>query len=362
MIIVKNPTLQKYVTLLLKQFKNTYRESTIAGYTSCLNAVAFEIDAKYTFEELRHSDIVEIVVGWQETYKNKTIKNRMTAMNKLTALATEDGYFPKNPCEKVVSLKPDTQLEEKKPFSQEEYQKLEDTPTDRPVSKALALLGRLTGLRIQELIALCWSDIDFKARKIHVRRSRTKEQFNLPKTKQSERCIDMIDETKELLTEVFTKTGNTSPTLIKVRDVSKIAHIDHEFCPVFVDDVTELPFEDSKDYAQRFFTQFLKDAGLDHRGPSQLRHTFASITLSNGVPVKLVSTIMGHADASITEKHYAKWIPISDSHTRTQLSAAFSLGTKPRTCKNFHLDKFIPNSFKIHLLSLCHRVTNFLTN
>ena len=40
-----------------------------------------------------------------------------------------------------------------------------------------------------------------------------------------------------------------------------------------------------------------------------LRHTFASQLLSNGANILYVSQQLGHADASITLKVYAKWIP-----------------------------------------------------
>ncbi|OBT12741.1 hypothetical protein A9264_15915 [Vibrio sp. UCD-FRSSP16_10] len=321
--------LSKYHKITENYCENTYKESTYKSYKSCLNIVCSEIEQNYIFEDLKYSDIIEIITDWQEHYKNKTITNRLTVLKKLTKMATNDGYFLKDPCEKLEGLKPDTVLEEKKPFSKGDFRKMENTETQFPSGKALALLGRLLGLRMQEAVALCWSDIHFKERKVSICRSRTLKEFNGPKTKQSRRTIDLTDEAMSLLQNQFNITGNREAIDIKVRDVSKTAFTPHSFRPVFVNDLTGKAFTDSKNYAQRFFTKFLEDTGLKHRGPSQLRHSFASITLSGGAPIKLVSVIMGHVDTSVTEKHYAQWLSISDEDTRSMLSAAQSLHDEP---------------------------------
>ena len=54
------------------------------------------------------------------------------------------------------------------------------------------------------------------------------------------------------------------------------------------------------------FKDFLKDAGVKHRGPNQLRHTGASIHFNSGVSVAWIAELLGHRDVSIVEKHYAK--------------------------------------------------------
>ena len=50
------------------------------------------------------------------------------------------------------------------------------------------------------------------------------------------------------------------------------------------------------------------DVSLTNRSAKQIRHTFASIMLSEGMSPMQVSTCMGHASLTMLEKHYAKAI------------------------------------------------------
>ena len=50
--------------------------------------------------------------------------------------------------------------------------------------------------------------------------------------------------------------------------------------------------------------KILNDAGLPHIRFHDLRHTFATLALQNGVDVKTVSSMLGHYDAGFTLRTY----------------------------------------------------------
>ena len=50
--------------------------------------------------------------------------------------------------------------------------------------------------------------------------------------------------------------------------------------------------------------KILKDAGLEHIRFHDLRHTFATLALQNGVDIKTVSSMLGHYDAGFTLRTY----------------------------------------------------------
>lgn len=60
---------------------------------------------------------------------------------------------------------------------------------------------------------------------------------------------------------------------------------------------------------RRSYKNVLKTAKMRHTKFHNLRHTFASQLLSKGANILYVSQQLGHADASITLRVYAKWIP-----------------------------------------------------
>ncbi|MGR5261871.1 tyrosine-type recombinase/integrase [Vibrio astriarenae] len=330
---MKNPNdnLSKYQSILAKSYTNKHAKSTAAGYRSCLNKVCTYLRENHYFEKLEYSDIIEMITTWQEEYTNKTISNRLIVLRDLLDMAHKCKVLDEDLASMVKGLKPDTTKDKQIVLSESDFEVMEKTPTNQPSAKNLALFGKQTGLRIQELISLCWSDINFAGKELAVSRVCTLGDFKLPKTLHSIRTIPLSEAAIELLLEQYSITGAIKPVEIMVRDQSKTPTIEHSFRPVFIDDNSGAHFKDSKDYAQRFFTKFLASAGLKHRGPGQLRHSFASIAVSNGMSVKHISHIMGHADTSVTEKHYAHLFPSCNDDIREVLNKSLSPTTESRT-------------------------------
>jgi integrase len=77
------------------------------------------------------------------------------------------------------------------------------------------------------------------------------------------------------------------------------------------------------------FKQVLSAAKLPAFVPYDLRHTFASLLLSNNVPLLYVSKQLGHAKATTTLDHYAKWLPSGEQRFVNVLDTqSKKLGTK----------------------------------
>lgn len=67
--------------------------------------------------------------------------------------------------------------------------------------------------------------------------------------------------------------------------------------------------------------KILKDAGLEYIRFHDLRHTFATMALQNGIDVKTVSSMLGHYDAGFTLSTYAH------ATNRMQEEAAEKMGS-----------------------------------
>ena len=146
------------------------------------------------------------------------------------------------------------------------------------------LLCLYSGLRIGELIALQWKDIDFVKGILTVSKSGHDGKSGLvieePKTVSSRRIIPLP---KQLL-----------PILkgIKKRSVSPFV-VSSNGKPIFV-----------RSY-QRSFGLLLKKLHIPHRGFHSLRHTFATRAIECGMDVKTLSEILGHKNHNITLNRYA---------------------------------------------------------
>ena len=69
----------------------------------------------------------------------------------------------------------------------------------------------------------------------------------------------------------------------------------------------------------RSFNSLLKKAGIQHKRFHDLRHTFASLALSDGAPVKDVSAVLGHARASMTLDVYSHLMPGSAGRVASRM-------------------------------------------
>ena len=143
-----------------------------------------------------------------------------------------------------------------------------------------------TGLRRGELLALLWTDLDIENKTISVTKqvNRIKGQLvvNQPKTQNSIRTLAIPQQAVDLQVEEHRK------------------HPSNPF--MFPSPATgEMYYPDS---VVNLHKKILKDAGLEHIRFHDLRHTFATMALQNGVDIKKVSSMLGHYDAGFTLRTY----------------------------------------------------------
>ena len=183
-------------------------------------------------------------------------------------------------------------IEEKKVecFTVAEQKTLEEAvKNDRRTKTFGILLCLYTGLRIGELLALEWTDVDFEKREISISKTchDSKDELgryvrfvNPPKTSTSMRVIPIPKQLMPMLREI--KKRNRSHYV--VGDGDKIISV--------------------RSY-QRTYELILKKHGLPHRGFHALRHTFATRAIECGMDVKTLSELLGHKNPTVTLNRYA---------------------------------------------------------
>ncbi len=66
--------------------------------------------------------------------------------------------------------------------------------------------------------------------------------------------------------------------------------------------------------------QVCKAARIDNHTPKDFRDTFATLLLTNGIPLKWISNQLGHGSVAVTERHYARWMDEDEYRNPWQVS------------------------------------------
>ena len=172
--------------------------------------------------------------------------------------------------------------------------------------EALFILAVTSGARSGELLGLRWSDIDLDGRQIHIRGALQLTQSGLSlaetKTRGSVRTLGITRVAIDALRRHRTRQNEEALRLGPAWD--------NEWDLVFVNEVGQ-PL-DRRDVLRRHLRPLLKQAGLPPLTFHDLRHVAGSLALDHGVPLTVVSQMLGHKDLTTTARVYIHQIKGSE--------------------------------------------------
>lgn len=210
-----------------------------------------------------------------EGHSKKSINNLLAALRKLLNLAVEWDVIDRAPKVKGFSLKNDF-------ISEDEYLTPEETDcviqASAPEWQSFIITDAKTGLRVGELLALKWEDVDLIAGQLVVRRTLWQNQEGPPKGGRN-RTVPLSDEAIATLKAhrhlrgpyVFCQADGSRLTHSRVKDVVPSA---------------------------------CRRAGLAKRITTHgLRHTFASHLVMRGASLKAVQELLGHESIEMTLRY-----------------------------------------------------------
>jgi integrase len=244
-----------------------------------------------------------------------TVRQIHSVLSRALDQAVKWGTVPRNVCKATTPPKPIA--EEIKPLDAEQARQLLRTARGERF-EALYVLAVTAGLRIGELLAIRWQDVDLEASGATLRVRRTKSTaksgpvFTTPKNGKG-RSIKLT-----LLAVEALKAHRAAQNAERLKAGSLWQDNGLIFCthggrPL-----------DSHHVARTSFKPLLERAGLPDIRFHDLRHTCATLLLSRGHHPKLVQELLGHASVALTLDRYSHVLPGMGDQTAAAMEAALS--------------------------------------
>ena len=176
-------------------------------------------------------------------------------------------------------------------FTLQEQKKIEKAVSDSSNPSAFGVILCLySGLRIGELLALTWNDLDLKRGLMSVDKS-----CHDGKNDGGEFCRIIEDPKTRTSKRVIPLPKQIIPTLKNAKKTAKSKWV-----------ITAKNGRPISVRAYQYaFTRLLKMANIERKGFHALRHTFATRALECNMDIKTLSEILGHKNASVTLNRYA---------------------------------------------------------
>ncbi len=277
------PTVGEFAKKSFAIHKGERKQSTMQDYEISLRLHILPTFANTPINKIKPSDIALWQSKLLEKLSPRRVRNIRATFNTILEDAINDEIIEKNPISRVKV--PKIYKVEPKSFTLEEMKKILDTA--KGDIKNFCALGFFTGMRSGEMIGLKWDDIDFDRKEIHIKRAIKMGVISTPKTQGSIRTIDILDNLLPYLKEQYKLTGTKNSFIFLNKD--------------------DTHYYDTKRIRLTKWKKLLQECNIEYRPIYQLRHTFATIMIENNEDILWVANMLGHTDATMTLKMYAKY-------------------------------------------------------
>lgn len=297
------------------------------------------------------NDVAEVCEDWTEHTDEgtgvvmKTVRNRMTIASNIFNREIKRGTITANPVrstvlrDEVSKAALDYEKPDADPFTGEERELLTQ-PYDpawrdkncRGKTAARVKQGHTqfqnlipfvcgTGLRAEEWVALKWEDFDWVNNTVFVRRhinSRGTAINYVTKSKGGNRVVGLTADVCDVLGALDRQkklTGKLLEGWVFVNFQKPVLTRFHKACTI----------------SNSQWDTLLGSTGVRHRGPNQMRHTYASERITRGDSQWEIAQEMGHKGTGMLEKHYGKLMKVVLNRQRDEAVAAEKKAKRART-------------------------------
>lgn len=319
-------TLESWFHTWLFEFRiNDLKPSSFERYEGIYrNYIKGTSIGKMKLIDLRAANLQKYFNDLKKDISLSTIHTIKKFLNTCLNEAVRQNYIPINYCKSIKLPKYEEELDDYDTFTLEEQKTFLGAINGLKFELPIVLtLG--TGLRLGELLALRWTDIDFINSTVTVdtaikrvtyidkegkRENKIIEQS--PKTTSSKRTIPIPANIMAMLKKHLKQQN--------VFKKDNELYIDEDF--VFCEKTGE-PYDPKK--IPRNFKSLLKKAGLRDMKFHSTRHSYATRLFEAGVPIKTVQSLLGHKDIATTMNIYTHVMPEQKSAAAESINNIFGV-------------------------------------
>ncbi len=269
---------EEWLSECIKKMKLHFKPSTIESYDKCLNKWCTPIWKGKEISKITTSEVHKVIYETlNPTLTPSTKKFILKMIKRIFQMAVEDGILARNP---ALGIKVEVPEVEQEVLNPEEVAKLlYEAKLNEHRFYVIWAFALFTGMRSGEMYALKWSDVDLTNKLIRVSRNWTNKSGMGPTKNRKCRNVPICADLETLLVEL--KANLQEFVLPRLEDWTRgqQAMVLKDFCRSI--GVTPVKFHD-------------------------LRATFITNMLVQGVSLAKVMSIVGHSDIDTTNKYLRK--------------------------------------------------------
>lgn len=279
------PTLFTQFALIVLDATKNKRDK--ASQKDCLTKLKLHIAptfSKYMVADIKALDIEK----WQNMLLSNgkspaLVKKCRSIISMVLKKAVGNDLIAKNPCDyaEIISVS----HEKKPPYKVDEIRSIFQAVEGQGFFETYLKVAFGTGMRVGEILALKWQDIDFSNNVIYLCRSISKGKIKGDTHQKNHQRLVVMPQF--------------------VSDSLKKAMASQTCEWIFPSPKTQQPYCESKTLVKYHFKPLLEKAGVSYKTLMATRHSYISTMRNEGLDKDLIQEIVGHAEGSeVTDKHY----------------------------------------------------------
>ena len=271
----------------------TVKQSSFQTYMRLIQNHIQPYIGEYEITLIKQETMQEFLVTLRERgLSSSTIQSVYRLLSSAFRTAQEEGLISKNPCRKIRIKKEES--DDQRVLSRSEQDAVRDMAD---VDHLPTLLSLYTGMRLGEICAVKWSDIDWINKTVAVKRTVQRLRkisggtiltISTPKSRNSRRTIPVPDFVMDLLKQLYNsiQPGQRGDFVFGRKNSAAEPRT-----------------------IQRRFDSLMKQLNIGDTHFHTLRHSFATRLIELGVDVKTISALLGHSSVRTTLDIYTHSLP-----------------------------------------------------